>query len=399
MTAHRLNVGPAMRGYSSDILVRSGLFVAIFLVYSSAMPFATVAFGIPTTPAYVAIILIASALCSGLFLVRPTLPASKFIIAMLGVYLGLILVQAVFVPLATQDILKSRIMWAVVTAAAIVVLQNARERDLVWSMRLVVGFSVLVLLLEYGSRFSLPVKMSTVVGRAAGLYMNPNIAAFFLCAAMPLVTLRATVVVRLFWYIIIGVATQLTFSRGGMLLWASMLVVVEAFSPTASRSKSHGLRLLILVIFAVAIYASYAFVVQNAQSILASSLDSNTSNRLRFGVNDSSKIRIYIIQRAIEAAQSSIIFGRGIGYAYSWDEGLSVHNMFVLVLLEQGIVGLIWFAALFFAIFSVRAPFGIWLAAVMVVTGMFNHNLFDSPTYGLVIALYAALPSVSWDSA
>lgn len=389
-----VNSRPAVGGYSNDLLVRAGLFVAIFLLYSSVLPFATVAFGIPATPAYVAIVLVAMALCTGVFVARPTLPASKFVIGMLGAYLGLVLAQAVVVPPAAPDVLKFRILWAVVTASAIIVLQNAKERDLVWSMRLVVAFSILVLFLEYSSRFSLPLKMSTVVGRAAGLYMNPNSAPFFLCAAMPLVTLRASVLVRLAWYLMVGIATQLTFSRGGMLLWISMVVMAEAFSLSSTRGKNYGLKVLVLAFVALALYTAYGLFIESAQTFLAGALDENTANRLRFGANDSSKIRIYIIERAIDVAQSSIVFGKGIGFAYSWGEGISVHNIFVLVLLEQGVLGLLWMALLFVSLLSLRPPIGIWVSTILVVGGMFNHNLFDSPTYGLVIALYAALPSV-----
>lgn len=385
---------PAQQASWNALIGRAGVFICIFLLYSSLLPFLTVTFGIPATPAYIAIVVAAAALSIGLVRAQPTPRSSKFIIAALVAYLGLALAQAVVVPPATSDILKFRILWAGVTIAAIIVLQNATRRDLVGAIRIVVGFSILVILLEYTSRFSLPLKMTTVVGRAAGLYMNPNAAALFLCAALPIVTLHARLAVRLAWYLAVAVATQLTFSRGGIILEIAMVVVAEVFSPSSVKTKNYGLKILLLALVALALYASYAMMIEGIQKFLASALDANTANRLRFGVNDSSRIRLYIIQHAIEVAQSSIIFGKGLGFAYSWSEGISVHNIFVLVLLEQGVLGLTWMAGLFIALLSMRAPFGLWVSTAMVVGGMFNHNLFDSPTYGLIIAIYAALPVV-----
>lgn len=394
MTVNSVNSRLAARGYPSNMVVRAGLFVCVFLLYSSLLPFATVAFGIPATPAYLAIVLAAMLLSSGIFMAQPILPASKFVIGMLGAYLALIFAQAVVVPPATPDILKFRIFWALVTASAIIVLQNVKERDLVWAMRLVVAFSILMILLEYGSRFSLPVDMTTVKGRAAGLYMNPNTAAFFICAAIPLVTLRASVFVRLTWYLMVGIAVQLTFSRGGMLMLISMVAMAEMFTIYSEKNNNKFAKLFVLAFLSITIYSIYAVFIKNAHSILARMLDENTANRLQFAVNESSMMRIYVLERAIDVAKSSILFGKGIGFAYSWSEGISVHNMFALILLEQGILGLLWMSILFVALFSLGAPIGIWISTIIIVGGMFSHNLFDSPTYGLVIALYAALPSI-----
>lgn len=392
------NCTPYKRGLIDDggWTALIALLCAFGLLYSNVAAFVTARFLIPATPIYFLLIFCGAVIAGGVIKARPLHASSKAISAALLAYLAMTALQIVFTGPPPGDVLKFRVFWALVTIAAIVCLTNVRARTFLRVFRAVCLLSVLMMFLEYATRFAPPFRMSIVVGRAAGFFMNPNISALFLGAAVPIVTLRLGLVGRLAWYAAIAAATLITFSRGGMLLCAAMIAMAEIFPASHRTATNYWTKLVLLLIAVLVVYAIQDLIFQIISGSLGGYLDANTANRLRFGDNESSAARLYVIQLALGLAKDSIVFGRGIGFGNAWSQSISVHNIFVLVLLEQGIIGLLWLAALLAAVLSVRPPFGVWAAAVVVVGGMFNHNLFDSPTYGMIIAAYAVLPAM-WE--
>ena len=94
---------------------------------------------------------------------------------------------------------------------------------------LVVAMSAGINLIQYYLPQLLPVTFHThVPGRAAGFAEDPNEFAAYICLALPLVAFFARRPVRYMWYVIALAGVAVTFSRGGIVLWVTAVVVTEA---------------------------------------------------------------------------------------------------------------------------------------------------------------------------
>ena len=264
-------------------------------------------------------------------------------------------------------------------------------RNLLAALYLVVLWSCAVNIVEFFYPTIFTIQLSTVLGRAAGFYLNPNISATFIVSPIPLLCGRQRTATRLLFYGVTGIGTFLTFSRGGWALWFAAVFITEMakvdWKTVRLDPRNIGVIagvLIGIIGLVVAFQPTLSFITRE----LGSNLDPNTSTRLELLANDTTMSRLEIARQGLIAFSTAPIFGHGVGYTWQWEYGLSVHDMFVLILAEQGIVGFIWLMALLLVWWRYPRPYGWWLVVIFGVAAFTTHNYFDGPIPAILIVFY-----------
>ena len=188
--------------------------------------------------------------------------------------------------------------------------------------------------------------LSESLGRAAGLYLNPNASS----AALAVCTLLAVDVARAssrdLWILAFATAGVLpTFSRQGilfmLLLWGLMLL-----RPGARRLPQLRRRTVTLLLLAVGGVLGIVGLLSFAD------LSQDAIERLRFFVtleapDDSAKARQIFVSQGIEAFRRAFWSGWGLGSMHAM--GLQPHNTFLRLGIEFGIAGVGIYAAILLA--------------------------------------------------
>jgi hypothetical protein len=264
-------------------------------------------------------------------------------------------------------------------------------RNLLITLYLVVIASCAINVIEFFDPRAFPIQLSTTMGRAAGFYQNPNVSAIFIASTIPLLCFQKGRLGRLLCYGITGVGTFVTFSRGGWAIWLAAVAITELaqfkwktfqFTPRNIAVMAAG------VIGIIALVVAFRPALSLLVGELGSNLDTSTSTRLELLANDTTMSRLELARHGLEAFASAPILGHGVGYTSQWEYGYSVHNMFVLMLAEQGLLGLVWLLLLLVVWWGYPRPYGWWLVVLFCVTALTTHNYFDEPIPAILITLY-----------
>jgi O-antigen ligase len=386
----------ALRGRFNDggLVALTGALIIYGLIYSHFMSFLTSKMGIPSTPVYVAVIGLGLVMASGIFL-RRSLPRSSYLIAAtVAAYVGIMLASLSFVGKSAWQLTYDRTFWAMMVVSAIVLVSNIRSgATFLRIVRAVFIASSAIVIAEFVSGFSLPVEMTTVRGRAAGLFENSNISALFISIMVPVITLGLRLRARIPFYALALLTVALTFSRGGLALCVAAIILVEML-PAEKGGALMFRRLLIGALMFLSLVTSYYLLSYVLLENFGGLLDSNTLARVRLEGDSSSDIRLELLQSAWAEFTASPFWGHGTGAGDRLLGGTSAHNQFALVAVEFGVIGLMWIMVLLIALWSIPHPFGIWAAALFTVASMTSHNLTDGATYALILATYASLPAI-----
>ncbi len=183
----------------------------------------------------------------------------------------------------------------------------------------------------------------------------------------------------------------MTFSRGGWALWLAAVIITEIgrtdwrnFRLDARRVAIIAAGVIVLIALFVALGPALSFLIRE----LGSNLDANTTIRLEVLANDTTAYRLADAWQGLIAFTDAPIFGNGVGYTLQWVYGESVHNMFVLMLAEQGILGFIWLMAVLVVWWRYPRPYGWWLVVLFCITAFTTHNYFDGVGPAILITLY-----------
>jgi hypothetical protein len=253
--------------------------------------------------------------------------------------------------------------------------------------------SVAINFIEYFQPSLLAIGLRTATGRAGGFYVNPNGAATFICLPIPVLAFFLSRPRRYAVYAVTLAGIIFTFSRGGAVLWLAAVFMTEwmrQWTTTKNRLAATGATAIQLAIAATLAILLLPFAISTLADALAPLLNTNTRARLTSGgLSDSG--RLYLAWQGLKAFFDSPLFGKGIGYTRDWVYVLSVHNMFVLMLAEMGLIGGAWIGAFLVSLVRYGAPFGLLIASLFFVSSMFTHNSLQQPQFGMIIALYLVL--------
>ena len=238
--------------------------------------------------------------------------------------------------------------------------------------------------------------LTSVPGRAAGLYVNPNIAGQFIAMAMVAGVTVLPRHLRLMFVLVCGLGVLLTFSRGAWILWGLGMVWLGG----AGVIIKACIRFLLVASASVIALGLIAFLFSGElgaileQTGLSDYLDANT--RARLGMTGSqlsdyaAQTRILLIWESIQIGKEAPIFGHGLGYTNEWRLPYQPHNMYLLFWVEGGLIGLLFYAGLMLLLLLNSVGIGKILVAQLIVAGMFTHNQLEQPVFLMFTAFAVA---------
>ena len=298
--------------------------------------------------------------------------------------LGLIILGAVSVALAlSSDALRAtrRLLVCVVIVGVVL---NA------WDITHPFTF------VPFGSEFA-------TVGRAAGLYVNPNQAGAALIVGFLLTVSEVPSSRRWIYLAIVATGVLLTFSRGAML---GLFGIVLALSLLTSLLtwRDAGKAGVVLVTLSVVAWIFVRDVIETEFQIDPDMvLDRvlwilDPANRTDFSEAD----RANLAAHGLEQFFGSPIVGNGLGSTQFWQYYSSTHNLYLALASDFGIIGFVILPFLVYASVhrsiskSTAAPV---LALFILYWGLLSHNVLSEPYLLIGIAIMAAEGVISASAA
>jgi hypothetical protein len=228
-----------------------------------------------------------------------------------------------------------------------------------------------------------PGTFSGIIGRAAGLYVQPNISGMALVFGC-LIGLTA---IHRGWrrevFVLISfVGVLVTFSRESILAFG--FVVLGA---SLAGRLSLG-RLAIAAGVGAALFFSF-----NIGNNFLTEEIINTENwsRITSHVFDASaRDRIQLAKKTLDEFEEAPVLGQGFGTTSYWDDTES-HNYYLTLLADHGIIGIFLIPTLLFSIGRRSWDFYVF-AAVFLVWGLFSHNVLDEASGLISLAIQAVEP-------
>ena len=128
---------------------------------------------------------------------------------------------------------------------------------------------------------------------------------------------------------------------------------------------------------------------------IADYLDANTLARLgmaEFATDTSASEREDVVNLSLDlfSQNSNPFLGYGLGYTSEWSYRVSTHNMYLLYLVEGGIVGFFLYTTLVVIVFTRTSGIGRIAAFDILVYSFFSHNILDSPGRIFFLAFLAS---------
>jgi O-Antigen ligase len=291
-------------------------------------------------------------------------------------------------PQRSNDMLRHR-MLCVAFLFAMRALCGSRA-GFIWSLRAVAAVEIASIGLNVYEWFT-PLAFSSVYGRAAGLYQNPNISG----GALVLGMLAGLAAVPRKWrelYVLAAVVgVVLTVSRGALL---GMLVagVCLLLGGEVSRRR-------LLLVFAAACLVIAAGVQHWRSSGAIELLDNEPELFSRLSVGGSvgeenTESRLSFAAAGLRQFISHPVTGAGLG-ATDWEQGIGTHNIYVMHLAEHGVLGALIVPGLLLLLVNRawtlrRQPLLFACAAFVACWGFFSHNVLDEFHHLLIFSLILA---------
>jgi hypothetical protein len=237
--------------------------------------------------------------------------------------------------------------------------------------------------------------VGSVVGRAAGTFINPNGA----CDGMLLIFLLACPVTpkryRTPLLLLCGIGILLTFSRAGMMAWSLLWLYLLAYRRVSAVGALMVLALIVTPL-AMGSLASYL----NTRTELSAGI-SNLEQRLTFLSgkrmdDDSAQERLMVAEAGWKRFLSNPLTGIGagatnVGFTTTWPYEVSTHNELMILAAEYGLAGIIlwgWLGVMLWRgnYFQDRVMQRAGVLLFLVMTS-FTHNMLEFPYWLLTFAL------------
>ncbi|MDQ3058646.1 MAG: O-antigen ligase family protein [Pseudomonadota bacterium] len=224
-----------------------------------------------------------------------------------------------------------------------------------------------------------------IAGRAGGLYRNPTIAAQTVVLILLCILCRELHWSNVIAAIVALVGVGLTFSRGGLLAYAVVLLIA-----LWRKSMPRWFWRASLVVLVVAfVWSDWIFDLISSVIFLE---DKNSMQRLGwiFGKAESNYIaddaRTGVVFFGLEKFMQSPFFGGGLGSMFSWATGIGTHNLILRHLVDYGFVGAFIFPLFVYAGVrldgSKKTDQWLWLSAGLVLMlSVFSHDMLEQACF------------------
>jgi O-antigen ligase len=272
-----------------------------------------------------------------------------------------------------------------------------KENAQLWARYALLVAALLAVAINFYELFH-PATFSLIVGRSAGLYINPNrsgnalVLGMIFC--MGILNQRFRVLLLL---VVLG-GVVLTFSRAaiaGYLIVVMVLVLMGAISLRKSLLIGvigiSALFVPLLVWWDELLLQLKGLQILN-QNVLGR-IDSFTNSK---GASDYSSIERHDVARAAwEMFTEKPILGHGLASTREWSYAVSSHNQYLNFMVEHGILGafilpLLVLAVTWRASGEVRQT-GLAFATFTLFIGFFSHNVLDERYFLIMFSLMTAM--------
>jgi len=271
----------------------------------------------------------------------------------------------------------------------------------VWARRAIFAAVLLGVGLNVFELFN-PQTFSSVIGRAAGLYINPNESGVALVLGMILTLGLLPQRYRLLFAFAVGAGVALTFSRSAMVGWIiSIIVILKIGQINLRRSFVTGF--VVVAISLIAAVAQWDKIQYQLEDLGV--LNSNVMGRVGWlnqpiASDESALGRQQVAEIALEKFSDSPVLGQGVGASQKllMVEGgveISSHNQYLNLMVDHGILGFFILPLLTLAVtWRARGEIkqtGIAFAAFIFYIGFFSHNILEDRFILLAFSLMAAM--------
>jgi O-antigen ligase len=229
--------------------------------------------------------------------------------------------------------------------------------------------------------FMFPGFFSYNLGRAAGLYVNPNFSGISLALGC-VIGLSA---IRRPWrqeaFVLVSfIGVLVTFSREAILVFGCVLVGGNLAGQLRLR------RLAVAGGIGVALFVAFNM----GNSLLSEKIASSDqwSRLTSHSLDDSAGGRANLAKEALDVFEEAPLLGQGFGTNVYLDNELGSHNFYLSLLADHGIVGIFLIPTLLLSIGRKSWDFYAFAAAFLVFC-LFSHNVFDQAAVLISLAIEA----------
>ena len=224
-----------------------------------------------------------------------------------------------------------------------------------------------------------------IAGRAAGVYLNPTIAAQALVMILACLLGRCSRRVGLLAVVVALIGLFPTFSRGGFVAWAALVAVATW------RGRLPRWFLIVLVAATAILLLAGGWLLEHL-SVWIAPENRNSLDRLSWALgqgsldDNSAGERKFIAAFGWNQFLQAPFSGHGLGSMFVWVAGVGTHNMVLRNMVEYGILGALIFPLFLTASVRSATPVvdGAWLwsmAGIALLLSVFSHNMSEQPSF------------------
>lgn len=248
-----------------------------------------------------------------------------------------------------------------------------------------------------------PGTFSVVAGRAAGLYLNPNISGAALMFGMLVTMGLLNVRWRGVFVLVVGLGVLTTFSRAALAAW---LIVAASLMIRDLRTLGIGRLVAKLVAASVVVGAVSGIALYNLSSEQTAAMEGVIADRLGSFMSEDAQDDVSTSERRqLLAMVGARIwqhpwFGGGLGTNRFLDRETGSHNQYLDLMVQHGVVGLLVLPLLCLALIygSHRPQRGnaVQFALLLMFWGLFSHNMLDERYLLMAVVVQAAISRDSY---
>lgn len=248
-----------------------------------------------------------------------------------------------------------------------------------------------------------PLSTSQVLGRSAGLYMNPNQAGQALVLGMIFSVSVLPAWLRTPFILLTGIGIFPTFSRGAILQWVLAVIGLMLVGRINLKDILLPVSLCLLLVAVVLVPRWDQFLTTLDSSGV---INKNVEERLDWftdpsGVDDySSWERAYLAKQAWDKTAEHPFLGSGTGS--SREVAIGAHNQYLMFMQDHGLLGVAILPLLVLAVtWGVRGKardLAILFGCIVMVQSFISHDLLNQSEVLMLFALMAVMSSTSRES-
>jgi O-antigen ligase len=272
----------------------------------------------------------------------------------------------------------------------------SREGAHLWARRATLGAVLMAVAFNIYELFN-PLTFSTVMGRSAGLYMNPNQCAVALILGLIIGLGLLPHRYRALFAVLVGFGVLLTLSRSAIIGWLiTFLALIKTKQISLRRSILLGCTFISIALAATA--CQWEKIEYRLEDLGV--LNANTAMRLDwFNGMDASDFsateRKEVAEFGWEMFSNSPIVGHGVGASMDWSYERSSHNEYLNMMVDHGIVGAFILPLLVLAT-TWRArgearQIGFVFSTFILYFGFFSHNILNERPVLMAFALLSSI--------